>query len=310
VLLCCPEMNTLPADTFKVDDAKTAADVFEENFKAKNCGVAPAMSTSTGASNRSSDNPEFTDDFIYSQIEEGKIVKGRKTKVGEFPWVVALMNRNRQFCGGSLINKHTVLTAAHCVQHMTSADVRNLKLQIGDWNIHKTDDVKHEVRGVKAVKYHKGFSMNHLNHDIALLVLDRPVAFTDTLQPVCLHPGDPNPEDGKSIAIVAGWGALAESGGQPSDMRAVEVRVLKHGECQRKYSSTKNKIGDGMVCAGADKGEDSCQGDSGGPLFVDWKTQAKQIGVVSWGVGCGRYPGVYTAVYKYLSWINTNMGKD
>jgi hypothetical protein len=31
-------------------------------------------------------------------------------------------------------------------------------------------------------------------------------------------------------------------------------------------------------------------------------------GVVSWGIGCGRYPGVYTAVWNYLNWINTNMG--
>jgi hypothetical protein len=45
---------------------------------------------------------------------------------------------------------------------MTAADVRNLRLQIGDWDIYKTGDVKHEVRGAKAVKYHKGFSMKHL----------------------------------------------------------------------------------------------------------------------------------------------------
>lgn len=30
---------------------------------------------------------------------------------------------------------------------MTSADVKNLKLQIGDWDIYKKNDVKHEVRG-------------------------------------------------------------------------------------------------------------------------------------------------------------------
>jgi len=252
------------------------------------------------ASNRSTTEPELQD----------KIVKGRKTRPGEYPYAVAMMNRGRQFCGGSLINQNTILTAAHCVQHMTANDVKNLRVQIGDWDIYKTNDVKHEVRAVRAVKYHKGFSMKHLNHDIALLILERPVAYADNIQAVCLHTGTPSPADGKTMADVAGWGALSEGGGQPSDLRAVTVRVITSAACKQRYSSTANKIGDAMICAGADKGEDSCQGDSGGPLTIDNKQQAKQIGLVSWGIGCGRYPGVYTAVYKYTNWINTNMVKD
>jgi hypothetical protein len=55
--------------------------------------------------------------------------------------------------------------------------------------------------------------------------------------------------------------ALSEGGSQPSDMRAVTVRVLTHSQCIKRYSGTANKIGTGMLCAGADKGEDSCQGN-------------------------------------------------
>ena len=43
------------------------------------------------------------------------IVGGTKTKLGDFPYM-ALLNYNGSFeCGGSLINKWYVLTAAHCM---------------------------------------------------------------------------------------------------------------------------------------------------------------------------------------------------
>ena len=53
-----------------------------------------------------------------------------------------------------------------------------------------------------------------------------------------------------------------------------------------------------MVCAG-EGAIDTCQGDSGGPMFVDDSAPVRrQIGITSFGRGCGApaYPGVYTEV--------------
>ena len=44
-----------------------------------------------------------------------RIVNGWPADQYEWPWIAALLNNGRQFCGGSLIDSKHVLTAAHCV---------------------------------------------------------------------------------------------------------------------------------------------------------------------------------------------------
>ncbi|KAI4457880.1 polyserase-related [Holotrichia oblita] len=88
------------------------------------------------------------------------------------------------------------------------------------------------------------------------------------------------------------------SGGIPSNaLRFVNVPIISHAQCVIAYG---NAILTGMICAGY-YGRDACMGDSGGPMICD----GNQVGVVSWGVGCGfeNYPGVYASVPHYRSWI-------
>lgn len=47
--------------------------------------------------------------------DQERIVGGKNADPGEWPWIAALFNAGRQFCGGSLIDDKHVLTAAHCV---------------------------------------------------------------------------------------------------------------------------------------------------------------------------------------------------
>ena len=53
---------------------------------------------------------------------------------------------------------------------------------------------------------------------------------------------------------------------------------------------------------------DSCFGDSGGPLLYKYNGEYQLTGLVSWGKGCALtgYPGVYTYVNYFRSWIKKN----
>jgi len=105
-------------------------------------------------------------------------------------------------------------------------------------------------------------------------------------------------------STVTGWGYTSESGGLSKALRKANVRVMSMEECSKLYSS----LTDRMMCAAA-PGTDACQGDSGGPLFYESDPRLKkhtQIGIVSWGIGCGRpkRPGVYTRVTEIMKWVN------
>ncbi|XP_010018951.1 PREDICTED: kallikrein-13-like, partial [Nestor notabilis] len=106
---------------------------------------------------------------------------------------------------------------------------------------------------------------------------------------------------------VMGWGTTTSPQETfPDTVQCVNVTVVDGAECGSIYGS---KVTENMVCAGTSTGgKDSCQGDSGGPLLCDGVLQ----GIVSWGEHpCGQpgKPGVYTQVYKYLSWILETMGE-
>ncbi|EGW10345.1 Testicular-specific serine protease 3 [Cricetulus griseus] len=92
---------------------------------------------------------------------------------------------------------------------------------------------------------------------------------------------------------------------QPSKLQKVNVDLFRWEWCNHALPLiTKN-----MLCAGAEDGKDACQGDSGGPLVCQKKENTStwyQLGIVSWGVGCGKknMPGVYTKLSRYLTWIS------
>ncbi|XP_012250657.2 trypsin-1-like [Athalia rosae] len=234
--------------------------------------------------------------------QENRIVGGRPTGPNKYPWLARLVYDGQFHCGASLLTNDYCLTAAHCVRNLKKSKMR---VVLGDYDQHVTTDGIAIMRAVSAIIRHRNFDTNSYNHDVALLKLRRPVKFSKTIRPICLPQSGSDPA-GKQGTVV-GWGRTSEGGTLPSQANEVQVPILSLTQCrQMKYRA--NRITNNMLCAGRGS-QDSCQGDSGGPLLVQNGEKFEIVGIVSWGVGCGRpgYPGVYTRVARYLNWINTNV---
>lgn len=113
------------------------------------------------------------------------------------------------FCGGSLINHHFVITAAHClVDMMVKVKPEDVKVKLGSHEITNSGI----FYNVTEVFVHIGYSSWKFSNDIALLKLKSRVKFNDEVSPICLpHPSLINIPDNTPVT-VSGWGTTKFGG--------------------------------------------------------------------------------------------------
>lgn len=229
---------------------------------------------------------------------EARIVNGESIEIDQAPWQV----RVNWGCGGTLIQRRWVMTAAHCVEGLRP---RNVKVWAGIGNRREmTDD---NALAVRAVHVHHRWDPETFEYDIALLRLSAPASGT----PVRLFTLDDEPLRDSS-AFISGWGFLAaDQTALPDQLHGADVTVLAGpGESCGRYGG-RVFISELMICAGSSDGTiDACQGDSGGPLAIARDEQWYVAGITSWGVECATvgFPGVYTRVSRLVPWIYRTIG--
>ena len=242
-------------------------------------------------------------------------IAGGSNAPAPIPWQVHVhfqkFGRQKK-CGGTILDKETILSAAHCFYPLSwfygyiEAGIK-LEGSLEGQKIDIKEIIMHPL-------YNGSRKVAKFDNDIALLKLKEPLTFNAYVGPAHLPDSTLNPESKGQVAIVSGWGTISsESKVGSQDLRFVFVPILEVETCVNlNYEYTPSNITPNMICAGdlINGGKDSCQGDSGGPLVIpksNTDDTAIVYGIVSWGWGrgCGlkRGPGIYTRVSNYNSWI-------
>lgn len=298
--------SCVPTDQYpcgkKRAGARVRRSVTEEAENQTNHTDVSQTSNSSAHHAESTVTPTEKDESFYEfeYDPDQKIVGGKDCKLGECPWQAVLLSEdNEPFCGGTILSRQFILTAAHCMNQ-----TKYFKVIVGEINTLKKDGTE-SIHKVDKIIIHPKFVRLTYDFDIAVVKLKEAINFTDNIIPACL----PEPDFAEQVlmnekeAMVSGFGRLHERGAQSTKLMMLNVPYVSRQTCKE---SSKFTISEYMFCAGYDEEvKDACQGDSGGPHVTPYKNTYFITGIVSWGEGCaqqGKY-GVYTKVSKLHKWL-------
>ncbi|KAL1417974.1 hypothetical protein MTO96_005961 [Rhipicephalus appendiculatus] len=242
-------------------------------------------------------------------VPEGRIIHGKVTSKSHAPWIVLVLrmvgHAEAYCCGGSIITRNVVLTAAHCAQRKGGQLVRELAVYYNT-----SDFYSGPCMNVKEGMIHSQFVDAFHGYDIALLKLSRPLPrFDRFVRPVCLPKRGAPTKAGPMF--LAGYGTTDTENTFTDMLRYYTPEVLSDEDCDQGLQLQKlNTLSSGLVICSRSKFELTWNGDSGSPVTAVMPNgRSTQYGIHSIG-GPNTdlpVPTIHTRVATFVPWIKESL---
>lgn len=239
---------------------------------------------------------------VVPSFATGFVINGTDATPHSAPYIVSLASKvesHSHSCGGTIINKEWIVTAAHCISNPVGMSAIA--------GLHKRAEVdeRTQQRVIDFGRVHEQFGGGVGPYDIALLHVSEPFEFNEWVSPATL-PSREQIHEGETH--LYGWGQpKAFQFTAASTLQTMTTDILNYDACLERMPANSSLAQSNICSDSLQQSKSACNGDSGGPLVVEKEDAATElIGVVSWGfIPCGlaNYPSVYTRVSAYIDWI-------
>ncbi|CAG4965126.1 unnamed protein product [Colias eurytheme] len=235
-------------------------------------------------------------------VPEQRISSGVQANIASYPYAAVLLRYNSgsyaQRCGGAIINNRSVLTSVNCIYNDAP---RNWRIRVGSSQANSGG----QVLNVGSFIIHPSYDVTESNNDVAILRAQSFINYGTNVNRISIAGSNYNLND-NTVVTVMGWGAIRYEGPRSNQLLKADLYIINQETCRRNYNIISMTITQNMHCAGnPNTGGDFCEGDVGNPLVH----QNVLVGIASFRTPvCGRpnYPGIYTRINRYSSWIQSN----
>mmetsp|Transcript_16551 Transcript_16551/g.34780 ORF Transcript_16551/g.34780 Transcript_16551/m.34780 type:complete len:396 (-) Transcript_16551:184-1371(-) len=286
---------------------------------------------------------------VKTKIKAERIIGGEEATHGRYSYTVSLQldDDRGHNCGGTIIARDVILTAAHCLGYFHEVVVGRHDLTVS------SEGEEIGIDSDASILMHPLYDATKLKYDVGLIILSQEI--TADVDIVKLNTEDELPDSLESVTAVgwgytslatySSWGYLVDEPVLSDVLMEAEMYALSNEYCYEiltsvwkdsygyeygenfggwgldddEYSGYSNisfplTVDDfkSMMCT-SDPFSQTCLGDSGGPLVVKGNDEHGaddvQVGIVSWLLGeCEEgKPGMYVRISEVYDWIEANV---
>jgi len=286
-----------------------------ENTKVKHCSIDDKQEN-IEVETKSTRKPECG---RIQDVQDLRCVGCNSTSPGAWPWMARLLYKENieqsskvTLCGGVLVSSRHVITAAHCVKrnqqpHMVVLGESDITTEFDCLDVEAGCGTvgsqcfrsgmcapKHIEIPVRSVMKHPQYKQCDgcvPRYDVAVILLDDLVSFSNYIQPLCLPSSDGDSPEGAPL-IMTGWGNVKGGFSEFTPASILQELVVNEVPLSKCGDIWNTKLLPNQLCVSSGTaGQAPCQGDSGGPVvrLLDRKKEVWELaGVVSFGPSvCG-----------------------